>query len=130
MAQLQEVWPGLFGSLRDVLGARRWALFREVVPGGTEDSTIVLHVPHLFHLEQLQEDPAVAKVVATRAGDLLGREVSVRFASPSGEASVPPSDREEIDLASEQLFEAPNTESDPTKLLEQELGAELVEEND
>lgn len=131
MAQLQEVWPGLFGSLRDVLGARRWALFREVVPGGTEDSTIVLHVPHLFHLEQLQEDPAVAKVVATRAGDLLGREVSVRFASPSGDSpSASPSGDEEIDLASEQLFEAPSEETDPTKLLEQELGAELVDDND
>src|SRR5690606_21753770 len=54
-SQLQEIWPSLFGSLRDVLGARRWALFREVVPGGTEDSTIILHVPHEFHLVQLQE---------------------------------------------------------------------------
>src|SRR5690606_17014274 len=31
--RVQEVWPGLFGGLRDVLGSRRWALFREVTPG-------------------------------------------------------------------------------------------------
>ncbi len=130
-SQLQEVWPSLFGSLRDVLGARRWALFREVVPGGTEDSTIVLHVPHEFHRVQLQEDPAVAKVVATRASDLLGRPVTVRFAAPGGSGAVPAADDvEEIDLASEQLFEGPATEIDPTKLLEQELGAEVVEEDD
>ena len=34
--QLQKVWPGLFGSLRDVLGARRWAFFREAVPAAVE----------------------------------------------------------------------------------------------
>ncbi|MFP3913982.1 MAG: DNA polymerase III subunit gamma/tau [Actinomycetota bacterium] len=131
-AQVQEIWPGLFGSLRDVLGARRWALFREVVPGGVDGSTIILHVPHLFHLEQLQEDRAVAKVVSTRAGDLLGREVSVRFASPESEASPsgPDQETEEIDLSSEQLFEGPRQEVDPTRLLEEELGAQLVEDDD
>src|SRR5690554_3886170 len=129
-AQLQEIWPSLFGSLRDVLGSRRWALFREVIPGGTENATIILHVPHEFHLVQLQEDPAVAKVVATRASDLLGRPVSVRFAAPDGEGGAQADDVEEIDLAAEQLFEEPATEIDPTKLLEQELGAEVVEEDE
>src|SRR5690554_2295139 len=130
-SQLQEIWPSLFGSLRDVLGARRWALFREVVPGGTEDSTIILHVPHEFHLVQLQEDPAVAKVVSTRASDLLGRPVSVRFAAPDGPGSTGGDDTDdEIDIAPEQLLEEPATEIDPTKLLEQELGAEVVEEDE
>ena len=50
---------------------------------------------------------------------------------PSGDgASTGRSENEEIDLASEELFEAPATESDPTKLLEQELGAELVDDTD
>lgn len=129
--QLQSIWPGLFGSLRDVLGARRWALFREVVPAGVEGATLILHVPHLFHLEQLQEDPAVGRVVATKAGDLLGRPVNVRFESPSGEAASPtqPDAGDEIDLASEQLFEGPTEEGDPAALLAAELGAELVEDD-
>lgn len=129
-SQLQSVWPGLFGSLRDVLGARRWALFREVVPAGVDGSTIVLHVPHLFHLEQLREDPAVGKVVATRAGDLLGRPVTVQFASPEGGPPITAAEKsDEIDLASEQLFEGPAEEADPAKLLEEELGAELVDDD-
>ncbi|HEX2153139.1 MAG TPA: DNA polymerase III subunit gamma/tau [Acidimicrobiia bacterium] len=128
-SQLQSVWPGLFGGLRDVLGARRWALFREVVPAGVEGSTVILHVPHVFHLEQLQEDPAVAKVVATKCGDLLGRPVTIRFASSEGTAVPSVGSDEEIDLASEQLFEGPSEEVDPTKLLENELGAELVDED-
>ncbi len=132
LAQLHSIWPALFGGLRDVLGARRWALFREVVPGSVDRATVILHVPHVFHLEALQSDPAVAKVVATKAGDLMGRPVSVRFEAPdAGEsggevASLPP----EVDLESEQLFESPAEESDPTKLLEAELGAELVDEID
>lgn len=131
-AQLQSIWPGLFGGLRDVLGARRWALFREVVPAGVEGSVIVLSVPHLFHLEALQEDPAVAKVVSTKAGDLLGRPVSVRFASSEGGAVIEPESddpADEVDLTTEPLLDGPSEETDPTKLLEAELGAELIEDN-
>lgn len=126
--QLQAIWPGLFGSLRDILGARRWALFREAVPAGVEGATIVLHVPHVFHLEQLQDDAAVAKVVSTKASDLLGRPVTVRFVSPDG---APDSTEDmEIDLENEQLFEAPAAPVDPARLLAEELGAELVDDSD
>jgi hypothetical protein len=131
--QLQSVWPGLFGGLRDVLGARRWALFREVVPGGVDGSTIILHVPHFFHLEQLQADPVVEKVVATKASDLLGRPIIVRFVAPdseSGPATPDTSEDMDVDLAGEQLFEAPAGPVDLTKLLEDELGAELIDESD
>ena len=49
LEQLQKVWPGLFGSLRDVLGARRWAFFREAVPAvAVEGNVIVLEVPMGF----------------------------------------------------------------------------------
>ena len=65
--QLQKVWPGLFGSLRDVLGARRWAFFREAVAAAVEGNVIVLEVPHGFHLQSLQEDDAVA-AIATGPG--------------------------------------------------------------
>lgn len=133
MAQLQSIWPGLFGGLRDVLGARRWALFREVVPAGVDGAAIILTVPHLFHLEALQEDPAVAKVVATKAGDLLGRPVQVRFAAQDGSPAaghVAEADEvEEVDLSTEQLVDAPADDVDPTKLLEEELGAELIDDN-
>lgn len=118
--QLQKVWPGLFGSLREVLGARRWAFFREVVPAGVEGSIITLEVAHDFHLQSLQEDDAVASIVAARAGELLGGPVEVRFRS----RSQPAAGGEEIDL--DHLEERPAT--DPTSLLVDELGAEEVEE--
>jgi DNA polymerase-3 subunit gamma/tau len=122
--QLQKVWPGLFGSLRDVLGARRWAFFREAVPAGVEGNVIVLEVPHGFHLQSLQEDDAVAAIVATRAGDLLGGTVKVRFGLR--EAAQDGGGDQTIDMT--QLEERPDIPSDPTSLLAAELGAEVVEE--
>jgi len=121
--QLQKVWPGLFGSLRDVLGARRWAFFREAVPAGVEGDVILLEVAHDFHLQSLQEDDAVAAIVATRASDLLGGPVKVRF----GLRAAGEEDEEEtIDI--NQLEERGEGSADPTLLLAAELGAEVVEE--
>ena len=124
LEQLQKVWPGLFGSLRDVLGARRWAFFRESVPAGVDGNTILLEVPHGFHLQSLQEDDAVAAIVATRASDLLGGTVQVKFGLR--ESAPDAGGDQTIDMT--QLEERPDTPSDPTSLLAAELGAEVVEE--
>ncbi|HEX6145236.1 MAG TPA: DNA polymerase III subunit gamma/tau, partial [Acidimicrobiia bacterium] len=124
--QLQKVWPGLFGSLRDVLGARRWAFFREAVPAAVDGNVIVLEVPHGFHLQSLQEDDAVAAIVATRAGDLLGGPVRVRFGLREGVDVGEDGGDQTIDMT--QLEERPQVSTDPTSLLASELGAEIVEE--
>lgn len=119
--QLQKIWPGLFGGLRDVLGARRWAFFREAVPAGVEGSTIILEVAHEFHLSSLEQDDAVSRIVATKASDLLGGDVKVRF-----RARATGSDTTDDILDMTQLEERPTT--DPTSLLASELGAEVVDD--
>lgn len=125
--QLQKIWPGLFGSLRDVLGARRWAFFREAVPADVDGNTIVLEVAHDFHLTSLEQDDAVSSIVATKASDLFGSPVKVRFRSKTGQVARAESDDDrDVDLS--QLEERPKAEIDPTSLLASELGAELVEE--
>jgi hypothetical protein len=123
--QLQKIWPGLFGGLRDLLGARRWAFFREAVPGAVEGNTIILEVAHDFHLSSLQQDDAVAPIVAAKASDLLGGPVKVAFRLKSDQ----PGDGEEgdrVDLS--QLEDRPDAESDPAALLQAELGARVVED--
>jgi DNA polymerase-3 subunit gamma/tau len=124
LEQLQKVWPGLFGGLRDVLGARRWAFFRETVPGDVSGNTIILEVAHEFHLAALEEDDAVSKIVATKAGDLLGSPVKVRFRAKAGQGSD--GGNEELDISD--LEERPDLETDPTALLASELGAEIVDD--
>jgi DNA polymerase-3 subunit gamma/tau len=120
---LQKVWPGLFGGLRDLLGARRWAFFREAVPAAVERNTIVLEVAHDFHLSSLEQDDAVAPIVAAKASDLLGTPVKVKFRLKDGGA-----DRSDdaVDLA--QLQDRPTADADPAALLESELGAKVVED--
>ena len=121
--QLQRVWPGLFGGLRDLLGARRWAFFREAVPAAVERNTIVLEVAHDFHLSSLEQDDAVAPIVAAKASDLLGGPVKVRFRlKPVGGDG----DDEGVDLSD--LEERPAAESDPAALLQAELGARVVDD--
>jgi hypothetical protein len=122
--QLQRVWPGLFGGLRDLLGARRWAFFREAVPADVDGNTIILEVAHDFHLSSLQQDDAVAPIVAAKASDLLGGPVKVRFRLRDGSSEH--EGEGSVDLT--QLHEKPDAETDPAALLESELGARVVDD--
>ena len=121
---LKNIWPGLFGGLRDVLGARRWAFFREAVPADVEGNKIVLEVAHDFHLSSLTQDDAVSRIVATKAGDLLGSQVEVEFRLKSGVADEPA--EEKVDMS--ELEERPDQAHDPASLLESELGAKVVDD--
>ncbi len=124
--QLQKIWPGLFGGLRDVLGARRWAFFRETLPGAVEGNTIYLDVTHDFHLAALEQDDAVAPIVAAKASDLLGGTVKVRFRLKNDAGGRTEAEDDRVDLS--QLEDRPAAASDPAALLESELGARLVED--
>jgi hypothetical protein len=136
MAQFEQIWPALFAGLRDLLGSRRWALFRETEPGAVEGSTLVVAVKHDFHLKALKDDTAVAMIVSTRAGDLLGGDVRVVFRGPgeSGGGAAPIADTAvEEDLSSiefqpDRLIEAPPDLTDPFKLVTEELGGTVVDE--
>jgi DNA polymerase III subunit gamma/tau len=122
--QLQKIWPGLFGGLRDLLGARRWAFFREAIPAAVERNTIILEVAHDFHLSSLEQDDAVGPIVAAKAGDLLGGPVKVKFRIKSDGGGG--DDDQSVDLT--QLQERPEGSMDPASLLESELGARVVDD--
>ena len=92
------------------------------MPAAVEGRTIVLGVPAGFHLSSLEADDTVARVVATKAGDLLGGPVRVVFRA-RGSGSQPDSP-DDVDF--NQLEERPV--ADPETLLANELGARIVEE--
>jgi DNA polymerase-3 subunit gamma/tau len=123
--QLQRIWPGLFGGLRDLLGARRWAFFREAVPAAVERNTIILEVAHDFHLSSLEQDDAVGPIVAAKASDLLGGPVKVEFRLKS-QSEDDDDNNDRVDMS--QLEERPGAETDPAALLESELGAKVVDD--
>lgn len=128
----RALWPQLFGGLRELLGARRWALFRETEPGTVEGSTLVIDVRHDFHLQSLQADPAVAAVVATKASDLLAASVSVAFRAAGSTGSIVQTDDEPVEHEpvpeKHDLLEEGTDATDPFTLVENELGGVVVEE--
>ena len=138
MADLERIWPQLVAGVRDELGARREALFREAMPGGVEGSMLVLTVPGnmTFHLEQLIADEKLAAYVISRAGALLGGAVSVGFRVSEGaasgsavEAAVKGVDAEPEQIPDkDSLLEAPAEGTDPLSLLEDAFGATVVED--
>lgn len=129
--QFHAIWPSLFAGLKDLLGSRRWALFRETEPGGVSGTVLFVDVRHEFHLEALRSDPTVGSVVATKAGDLLGRDVRVDFRSAGNGGPVLAADEvaaEDIEFDKERLVEVTDDPTDPFRLVQDALGADLVEE--
>jgi DNA polymerase-3 subunit gamma/tau len=126
---LQSSWPALVAGVRDILGSRRYALFRESSPGAVEGSVLVMHLPEhrSFHLQQLKSDGAVSALVAVKASELLGAEVTVEF-----RAAVEPQLADVVGLPEipdkDDLAEAPADGTDPTSLVTELFGAEVVEE--
>lgn len=129
---LQSAWPALVAGVRDILGSRKYALFREASPGAVEGSILIMHLPEHrgFHLEQLKSDPTVAAIVATKASDLLGAQVTVEFRAVGGSEAAPEPDEAPMIPDKDDLAEAPAEGTDPTSLMSEFLGAEVVDEVD
>jgi DNA polymerase-3 subunit gamma/tau len=132
LSKFESVWPALVAGVRDDLGPRRQALFREASPGGVQDSTVTLHLPdHLsFHLEQLQSDELVKEVVEARAAELLGGSIRIQFRSGGRPDDPPPSSEADSETTPDkhQLLEAPSGTTDPDALVEGLLGGQVIEE--
>jgi hypothetical protein len=128
IGQFESVWPALVAGVRDDLGPRRQALFREASPGSVDGSTVTLFLPdHLsFHLEQLQDDDLVRRVVEARAAELLGGSIRVRFRAGSGSDVLPT--QEDVVPNKDQLLDAPGSANDPDALVEGLLGGQVIEE--
>jgi hypothetical protein len=118
----------MFGGLRQLLGARRWAYFREVTPAAMEGNKLVLQVGEDFLLEGLQKDQVVGPLVATQASDLLGQPIEVEFRKSAGAGGTEVESLDLVEFDKDRLFDAPVEATDPTALLQRELGATLIEE--
>ncbi len=132
LGQFESVWPALVAGVRDDLGPRRQALFREASPGSVQGSTVTLHLPdHLsFHLEQLQGDDMVREMVEARAAELLGGSIRIQFRSgtQTDDVAAPASSEREALPDKDQLLEAPSGPTDPDALVEGLLGGQVIEE--
>jgi DNA polymerase-3 subunit gamma/tau len=124
--EFEAVWPALVGSVRDELGPRRLAMFREASPGHVEGSTVVLAIPeHLaFHLAQINDDPAIARIVGERASELLGGSIRIAFRS----AAAPAEEADKARAPDKHELEEGSAATDPTALVEGLLGGQVIDD--
>ena len=131
-AAFQSAWPVIVARVREDAGPRRHALLKEARPAGVRESSVVLHVPRnlSFHLEQLQADDELQRVVGAIAADLLGGTVALEFeAGKDGDdasdgASAEPSTAPDPS----DLLEDGADATDPTSLVVDILGGEVISE--
>ncbi|HSL84095.1 MAG TPA: DNA polymerase III subunit gamma/tau, partial [Thermoanaerobaculia bacterium] len=147
MEAVDAAWPQLVSLVRDEAGPRRYALFRETRPIAVEGATIVLgigaHLP--FHLAQLREDDRLTAVVEGAAASLLGGAVAVEYRTvdgdplPRGSSAGAGEDggggedggdggTPERVPDKDQLTDGGDGGIDPTELLADLLGGEIVED--
>ena len=133
-ADLDRIWPQLVAGVRDEMGQVRAALFRDAIPRGVENSTLVFTIPAGldFHLQRLSSDQQLHRYLAGLAERLLGRRVEVSFRAADSPTPDPATSREwatEPLPDKESLAEAPPTNTDALSLLRERLGARVVEED-
>ncbi len=88
LAALDRIWPQLVAAVRDRMGPRREALFRDAAPHRVENGTIYLAVPSEFFLNSLENDDNLKAFAAEQATALLGTEAGLAFELSGG--SPPP----------------------------------------
>lgn len=88
LAALDRIWPQLVAAVRDRMGPRREALFRDAAPHRVENGTIYLTVPSEFFLNSLENDDNLKAFAAEQATALLGTEAGLAFELSGG--SPPP----------------------------------------
>ena len=135
-ADLDRIWPQLVAGVRDEMGVIRGALFRDAIPGGVENSTLVFTIPAGldFHFQKLSSDGNLHRYLAELAEKLLGRPIEVSFRTAEDPTSDQDPGRIEEPLIEplpdkETLAEAPSTNTDTLLLLEETLGARVIEED-
>ena len=133
-ADLDRIWPQLVAGVREKMGVIKFALFRDAIPGGVEGSTLVFTIPAgmNYHMEKLSSDPELSGYLAGLAESLLGRRVSVAFRAADAPLPTSRVTGEEAGPEPlpdrETLMEAPAEATDALSLLEETLGATVIEE--
>jgi len=132
LESVDAAWPAIMARVREEAGMRRHALFREARPAEVDGDRLVLEVPaHLpFHLAQLGEDDRLNSIVAAAASEALEGTIRLEYRVGAGEATSPAPQPVEPERApdKDQLLDAGEAEIDPTELVIDLLGGEIVDD--
>jgi DNA polymerase III subunit gamma/tau len=127
LAKVEAIWPVLVARVRDDAGPSRHALLREAAPAAVDGARVVCRIPaHLpFHLERLQQDEELQRLLVGIAGELLGGSVTVSFVAADAEPEATAAEDDE-GSSDEEVLPAGAAGIDPTDLVVDLLGGEIV----
>jgi len=130
LSDFTTAWPAIVARVRTDVGPRRHALLKEATPTAVAGGVVTFEVPdHLhFHLEQLRSDDELQRIVTDLAAELCGAAVRLQFtAGNGGEAAPEPEPQRAPDK--DRMEDAANDDADdPTRLVTDLLGGEIVSE--
>lgn len=126
--EFERGWPAIVATIRSDVGPRRHALLREAEPTEVIDGVVVFEVAEYkhFHLEQLKADEGIAAAISSIGEEQLGKPISVTFRASASTPNKVDADEEIPDK--DQLMTDDEGGSDPTSLLLDVLGGEIVSE--
>lgn len=130
IATFESAWPAIAARMRDIAGPSRHALLKEAQPVEVKEGTVSFELPnHLpFHLEQLRADTSIHQLLQQAASEFLGGSITVEFhgAADSTTPAAPPEPTTAPDK--NDLTEEDEGAIDPTDLVVDILGGEIVQE--
>jgi DNA polymerase-3 subunit gamma/tau len=131
IATYESAWPAIAARMRDLAGPSRHALLKEVRPASVEDGTVIFELPgHLpFHLEQLRADTELHQLLQQASSEFVGGGVAVSFRAQIAAANEPADPPEPVRAPDkDDLLDADEGAIDPTELVVDILGGEVVDE--
>jgi DNA polymerase-3 subunit gamma/tau len=130
IATFESAWPAIASRMRDLAGPSRHAWLKEVQPVRVDDGTVVFELPsHLpFHLQQLRADTELHQMLRQAATELVGGPVDVEFRAHRDDAAPPPAAEPTRAPDKDDLVDADQGAIDPTELVVDILGGEIVQE--
>ncbi len=130
IATFESAWPAIAARMRDISGPSKHALLKEAQPVAVNGGTVSFELPnHLpFHLEQLRADVSLHQMLQQAASEFLGGSITVEFRGADG--APPPVAPAEPTRAPDKddLVEEDEGAIDPTDLVVDILGGEVVQE--
>lgn len=130
IATFESVWPAIAARMRDLAGPSRHALLKEVQPVRVESGTVVFELPsHLpFHLQQLRADAELHEILQQAAAEFVGGSIAVDFRAHSADATAPPAPEPVRAPDKDDLMDEDEGAIDPTELVVDILGGEIVDD--
>jgi hypothetical protein len=130
LGAFQTAWPAIVARVRDAAGPVRHALVKVAAPIAVIDGKAQLEIPtHMsFHLERLQADTDLRRLMSEIAEDLLGAPIGIEWIGGDAVDPVDEAPVHERAPDKDRMVDEGDGSIDPADIVADLLGGEIVNE--